>query len=89
MSEMTHAAVLESTYRPPTTEPAEAYTTAQEIAWLDDLAKRRRSDVLLNLRAAYEVRSWRGAGMRVDGDAVMEHLDVLIVRVRAKEAKRG
>jgi hypothetical protein len=53
METMTHAAVLESTYRPPTTEPAEVYTTAQEIAWLDDLAKRRRSDVLLNLRAAH------------------------------------
>jgi len=86
---MTHAAILESTYTPPATEPVEVYTTAQEIAWLDDLARRRRSDVLVSLRSAYEVRSWRGAGMRVDGDVVLEHLDVLIVHARAKEAKRG
>ena len=54
------------------------HATSDEIAWLDDLARRRKWELLQNLQRLNSRRSWDGPGMAVDARRVSAHLAGLL-----------
>jgi len=66
-----------------------SFTTADQLAYLRNLERRHRIDILRAELRILDKRSWVGPGMNVDVEAVRDALIAMIARGEAPAATNG